>query len=268
MSLLKGKKGIIMGVANDRSIAASVAKILHHEGAQIGYSYLPDQGDRPRNLKRLEQVTQDLDPAFLIPCDVNKDEDVATFFATAGQKMDTIDFVIHSIAFAPTQDIKCPSIEASREGFHLAMDASVYSFLAVAREAKKLMPNGGSICTMTYFGGEKVMPGYNLMGICKAALEASVRYAAYDLGPQNIRVNAISAGPIKTLAASAVGDFKKMLGNYEEVSPMKRNIDGKDVAMTTCFLVSDLSKMISGETIHVDAGFHIMGGMISQETDK
>ncbi len=262
MSLLKGKKGIIMGIANDRSIAASIAKELHRAGALMGYSYLPDEGERTRNRERLEQVTRELEPQFLHPCNVNCDDDIKAFFKAVGEQLGTIDFVVHSIAFAPTQDIKCPTVESSRDGFRVAMDTSVYSFIAVAKEAQKLMPHGGSLCTMTYFGGEKVMPGYNLMGVCKAALDAAVKYTAYDLGPQNIRVNSISAGPIKTLAASAVGDFKKMLGNYENVSPMKRNIDGKDVAMATSFLVSDLSKMISGETIHVDAGFHIMGGMV------
>ncbi|SMF55642.1 enoyl-ACP reductase FabI [Pseudobacteriovorax antillogorgiicola] len=262
MGLLEGKRGIIMGIANDRSIASSIAKVLHSEGAKLGFSYLPDTGERERNKQRLLQVTDGLDPQVVCPCDVTKDDDIKAFFQDVKEKMGTIDFLIHSIAFAPTADLKLNTIECSREGFANAMDVSVYSFLATSRAAADLMVDGGSICAMTYYGGEKVMPGYNLMGLCKSALDTSVKYAAYELGSRNIRVNAISAGPIKTLAASAVGDFKSMLGMYESVSPLGRNVDGGDVGHGTTFLVSDLSRMITGEIMHIDAGFNIMGGTV------
>ena len=261
MGLLNGKKGIVMGIANDRSIASGIAKQLFEEGASIGYSYLPDTGERARNLQRIEQVTKDLDPAFIFPCDVTSDEDIQAFFDKAKESMGSIDFLIHSIAFAPTEDIKRPASSASRQGFQTAMDISVYSFMKVADTAKELMEQGGSICSMTYFGGEKVMPGYNLMGICKAALDSATKYAAYDLGSRGIRVNTISAGPVKTLAASAVGDFKTMLSTYESISPLGKNISSGDVGKTTAFLLSDYASMITGETIHVDAGFHVMGAV-------
>ena len=264
MGLLEGKKGIVMGVANDRSIAAAVAKTLHSQGAQLGFSYLPDTGERERNKQRIEKVAEGLNPQLIIPCDVTNDDHMASFFKDVEEKMGTIDFLIHSIAFAPTADLKLDTVECSRGGFLQAMEISVYSFLSAANHASKLMNDGGSICTMTYFGGEKVMPGYNLMGICKSALDTSVKYAANELGPKNIRVNAISAGPVRTLAASAVGDFKSMLSMYESVSPMSRNIDGSDVANASAFLVSDMSKLISGEILHVDGGYNIMGASVSE----
>lgn len=262
MKLLDGKKGIIMGIANDRSIASSIAKSFHLEGAELGFSYLPDTGDRERNKQRLLQVTEDLNPKLIHPCDVTKDADIEAFFQQVKEQMGGIDFLVHSIAFAPTNDLKKDTVQCSREGFQNAMDISVYSFLKAANHASELMVDGGSICAMTYYGGEKVMPGYNLMGLCKAALDTSVKYAAYELGKKNIRVNAISAGPIKTLAASAVGDFKNMLGMYESISPMGRNVDGNDVAHAAAFLLSDMSKLITGEIMHVDAGFNIMGGTV------
>lgn len=259
MGLMKGKRGIVMGIANERSIATGIARILHREGAALGISYLPDAGERRRNEARVQQVTADLQPLFMESCDVAQDEDIDAFFQKAHEKMGQIDFVIHSIAYAPTEDLKVPTYQASRQGFAQAMDISVYSFLAVSRAAARHMPEGGSICAMTYFGGEKVMPGYNMMGICKAALDTSVRYAASELGPLKIRVNAISAGPVKTLAASAVGDFKKMLGLYEHTSPLRSNISAEDVGAAACFLLSDFGRMTTGEILHVDAGYHIMG---------
>jgi len=264
MGIMEGKKGIIMGIANDRSIATAVARRLHQEGAELGFSYLPDTGERKRNEERLRQVTGSLNPLMLHPCDVASDSHIADFFAAAREQMGSIDFVVHSIAFAPTEDIKKRTIDVSRDGFAQAMDISVYSFLNVCRQAAATMPEGGSICGMTYYGGEKVMPGYNLMGICKAALDAAIRYAAFDLGSEAIRVNGISAGPVRTLAASAVGDFKKMLGLYQDVSPLRRNIEGEDVAQACTYLLSDMSKMVTGEILHVDAGFNIMGGMMLQ----
>ncbi|MFW7381683.1 MAG: enoyl-ACP reductase FabI [Oligoflexus sp.] len=264
MGLMKGKKGIVMGIANDRSIATAVARRLYQEGAELGFSFLPDTGERKRNEERLRQVTDGLKPTLIHPCDVASDAHVADFFAAVQEKMGPIDFVVHSIAFAPTDDIKKRTIDVSREGFAQAMDISVYSFLNVCRQAATNMPEGGSICGMTYYGGEKVMPGYNLMGVCKAALDAAIKYAAFELGNDFIRVNGISAGPVRTLAASAVGDFKKMLNMYQDVSPLRRNIEGEDVAQACTYLLSDMSKMVTGEILHVDAGFNIMGGMMLQ----
>ena len=248
-----------MGVANDRSIASAIARSLHQEGAQLGFSYLPDTGDRNRNRQRVEQVTKDLKPKLIHPCDVTDDQQMADFFAAVKESFGEIDFLVHSVAFAPTEDLKNDTVASSRAGFLQAMEISVFSFLRSAHLASELMTDGGSICTMTYYGGEKVMPGYNLMGLCKSALDTAVKYGAAELGAKNIRVNAVSAGPIKTLAASAVGDFKKMMGMYESIAPLGRNVDGTDVAHATAFLVSDLSKMITGEIMHVDAGFNIMG---------
>jgi enoyl-[acyl-carrier protein] reductase I len=261
MGLLQGKRGIIMGVANERSIASAVARTLHKEGAVLGFSFLPDTGERKRNEARVRDVTKDLNPQLVLPCDVTQDSEIETFFAQVREQMGPIDFVIHSIAYAPTDDLKCPTYQASRTGFAQAMDVSVYSFLAIARYAAPVMKQDGtgSLCAMTYFGGEKVMPGYNLMGVCKAALDTSVRYAAAELGAHKIRVNAISAGPVKTLAASAVGDFKKMLGLYEASSPLKSNITADDVGKATAFLVSEYGRMTTGEVLHVDGGYHIMG---------
>ncbi len=261
MGLLTGKRGIIMGIANERSIATSVARLMHKEGAQLGFSYLPDVGDRNRNEQRVRDVTKDLNPSLIESCNVAEDSDIQRFFAIVQEQMGEIDFVIHSIAFAPTDDLKCPTYQASRAGFLTAMDISVYSFLAVARYAAPIMKQDGtgSMTAMTYFGGEKVMPGYNLMGVAKAALDTSVRYAAYELGEKKIRVNAISAGPVKTLAASAVGDFKKMLTLYETSSPLRSNITAEDVGAAAAFLSSDYGKMTTGEILHVDGGYHIMG---------
>lgn len=264
MGIMQGKKGIIMGIANDRSIATAVARRLHQEGAVLGFSFLPDTGERKRNEERIRQVTEGMNPALLHPCDVSSDAHVADFFTAVQEKMGAIDFIVHSIAFAPTEDIKKQTIDVSRAGFAQAMDISVYSFLNVCRHAADAMPDGGAICGMTYYGGEKVMPGYNLMGVCKAALDAAIRYAAYELGGHAIRVNGISAGPVRTLAASAVGDFKKMLNLYQDVSPLRRNIEGEDVAQACSYLLSDMSKMVTGEILHVDAGFNIMGGVMIQ----
>lgn len=259
MGLFTGKKGIIMGVANEYSIAAAVAEFLHKEGATIGFNHLPDKGGKDRMLKRLHRVADPLGATFLRSCDVNSDEDVTNFFADVKKEFGQIDFFVHSIAYAPIDDIRCSTIDCTRDGFKIAMDTSVYSFITTAREAAKLMNEGGSMVTMTYFGGEKVVGGYNLMGVCKAALEATTKYLAYDLGPRHIRVNAVSAGPVKTLAASAVGDFSQMLGLNAAVSPIGRNITGEEVGKATAFLLSDLASATTGEILHVDLGYNIMG---------
>ena len=257
MELLKGKVGIIMGIANNRSIAAAIAQDAFNHGAELGFSHIPD--DKGKMEQRVRKVVDKFDPHLLMACDCNNDNDLETFYSQVSKTYGSIDFLVHSIAFAPIEDIRCKTIEASRSGFLTALETSVYSFIAATREATKLMKNGGSILTLTYFGGEKVVAGYNLMGVAKAALESAVKYLAFDLGPKNIRVNSISAGPIKTLAASAVGDFGDMLGLNASVAPLGRNITAEEVANTATFILSDLSKGITGENIHVDGGYNIMG---------
>lgn len=259
MGLFTGKKGIIMGVANEYSIAATVANVLSKEGAKIGFNHLPDKEGRDRMAKRLHRVAEPLGATFIRPCDVTVDQDIVDFFAEVKKEFGTIDFFVHSIAYAPIDDIRCSTIDVSREGFKVAMDISVYSLIATSREAAKLMPDGGSIATMTYFGGERVVGGYNLMGLCKSALDMATKYLAYDLGPKNIRVNGVSAGPIKTLASSAVGDFSEMLGLNAAVAPMGRNITAEDVGQSTAYLLSDMARSTTGEILHVDCGYNIMG---------
>lgn len=260
MGLLAGKRGIIMGVANEFSIAASIAEFVVREGATVGLSHLPDApGAPPRMARRVMKVSDPLGIKFIQPCDVSSDVDIERFFDSVKEEFGSIDFLVHSIAYAPLDDIQCATVDASRGGFKMAMDISVYSFIAVSRAAARLMDTGGSIVTMTYFGGEKVVGGYNLMGVCKSALESATKYLAFDLGPKNIRVNAVSAGPVKTLAASAVGDVDEMLGLYEAVSPLGRNVTSEEVGRTTGFLLSDLASGTSGEVLHVDCGYHVMG---------
>jgi enoyl-[acyl-carrier protein] reductase I len=255
MGLFTGKKGLVLGVANEFSIAWAISRKLLDEGAEIGFTHLP--GDKMA--RRVHKVADPIGAKLVTPCDVQNDDDVARVFAEARQLYGSLDFVLHSIAFAPMEDIACPFVMASRAGFKTAMDISVYSLAIVARHAAELMPAGGAIATLTYFGGERVVAGYNLMGVCKAALDMSVRYLAYDLGPKKIRVNALSAGPVKTLAASAVGDHDKLAGLYEAVSPLGRNIDRDEVGAAGMFLLSDLASGITGEVLHVDAGYHAMG---------
>ncbi len=255
MGLFTGKKGMVLGVANDFSIAWAITRKLLDEGAEVGFTHLPGE----KMERRVRKLAEPIGAKLITPCDVQQDEDVARVFREAGETYGTLDFVLHSIAFAPINDIKCPYVESSREGFRTAMDISVYSLAIVARHAAGVMPDGGSIATMTYFGGEKVVSGYNLMGVCKAALDASVKYLAYDLGPKKIRVNGLSAGPVKTLAASAVGDSDKLAGLYEAVSPLGRNISREEVGAAGMFLLSDLSSGITGEIMHVDCGYNAMG---------
>jgi enoyl-[acyl-carrier protein] reductase I len=255
MGLFTGKKGLILGVANEFSIAWSIAKKLHEEGAELGFTHLP--GDKME--RRVRKVADPIGAKLVTPCDVQKDEDVARVFAQARETYGSLDFAVHSIAFAPLDDLKCPFVNASREGFKMAMDISVYSLAIVARHAAESMPDGGAIVTLTYFGGERVVPGYNMMGVCKAALDAATKYLAFDLGPKKIRVNAVSAGPLKTLAASAVGDSDKLAGLYEMTAPMDRNITKEEVGAASMFLLSDHATGITGEILHVDAGYNVMG---------
>jgi len=255
MGLFAGKKGMILGVANDFSIAWAIARKLLDEGAEIGFTHLP--GDKME--RRVRKLADPIGAKLITSCDVQKDEDIARVFREAGETYGSLDFVLHSIAYAPLEDLKCPFVRSSREGFKTAMDISVYSLASVARHASEVMPDGGAIETLTYYGGEKVVAGYNLMGVCKAALDAAVKYLAYDLGPMKIRVNGLSAGPVKTLAASAVGDSDKLAGLYEVVAPMGRNITREEVGSAGMFLLSDLASGISGEILHVDCGYNAMG---------
>jgi enoyl-[acyl-carrier protein] reductase I len=255
MGLFTGKRGLVLGVANDYSIAWAISQKLLEQGAEAGFTHLPGE----KMERRVRKVVEPAGAKFVTPCDVQKDEDVARVFGEAREKLGPLDFVLHSIAFAPLEDIRCPFVEASRAGFLTAMEISVYSLAIVARHAAAVMPEGGSILTLTYFGGERVVPGYNMMGVCKAALDASVKYLAYDLGGRKIRVNGLSAGPVKTLAASAVGDFDKLAGLYDLVAPMERNVEREEVGSAGMFLLSDWASGITGEILHVDCGYHAMG---------
>lgn len=261
MGLFTGKKGLVFGIANDRSIAWAITKELHKEGAEIGFTHLPDRDpERRKAEKKLRKLVDPLDAKLVMPCDASQDEDLDAVFKAAEETFGKIDFVLHSMAFAPIEELKCPVYEVSRAGWNLSMEISAYSLIAIAGRAQKIMNPGGSILAMTYLGGEKVIPGYNLMGVCKAALESSLEYLAHELGPKGIRVNAVSAGPVKTLAASAVGEFSRMMKLYETFSPLRRNIKAEEVGKSGMFLLSDMASGITGENLHVDCGYHIMGG--------
>jgi enoyl-[acyl-carrier protein] reductase I len=261
MGLFEGKKGLILGVANEHSIAWAIAKQILAEGGHCGFSHLPDRPDdeRQRNRRRVSQLTDSQSGAkFLAPLDVSKDSDIKNFMESAQKEFGKIDFLLHSIAFANTDDLARATIDTSREGFKLAMDISAYSLLALCSAAKPIMNSGCSVLALTYFGGEKVVPGYNVMGICKAALDACVKYAAFDLGIEGMRVNAVSAGPLRTLAARAVGS-DGMEELYAQVAPLGRNVTHEDVGRSGAFLLSPASEGITGEILHVDAGYNIMG---------
>jgi len=259
MGLYDGKKGMIFGVANDHSIAWYISQALLAEGAELGFTHLPDKDDRKRMERRVRKLAEPAGAKLITPCDVQKDEDIQRVFGEAREIYGELDFVVHSIAYAPMDDLRGPYVNSSREGFKTAMDISVYSLVAVTRAAREVLKPGGSVLTLTYFGGEKTVPGYNIMGVCKAALDASVRYLAYDLGESNIRVNGISAGPIRTLSSSAVGEFDKMLTLYEAMSPLGRNITAEEVGKSAVYLLSDMASGVTGEIHHVDSGYNIMG---------
>ncbi len=263
MGLLDGKKGLILNIANDRSIAAHIGDNVVREGATCGFGYLPME-NREKSERRARKALDEfkITTGWLHPCDVGKDEDIEGFFAVAKEKFGTIDFVVHSLAFANYNYLKKDLgnfTSTPRDVFKQAVDISAYSLIALARAAVPLMPNGGSIIAMTYFGAEKVIPGYNIMGVAKAALEAGARYLAFDLGAQKIRVNCISAGAVKTLASSAVGGIDEMFAHTEKKAPLKRNIDADEVGKTAIYLLSDLSSGVTGENVHVDSGFNIVG---------
>lgn len=262
MGMFEGKKGLILGVANDMSIAWAIAKQVMDQGGECGFTHLPDRPDdeKKKNSGRVKRCFKKVDhePKFLVPLDVQSDDNIAEVMATAKEHFGKIDFILHSIAFASLEDLRGDTIDTSREGFKLAMDISAYSLIAVCRAAKEIMNEDGAIACMTYFGGEKIVAGYNVMGICKAALEASMRYMAYDMGAVGVRVNALSAGPVKTLAGSAAG-VKEMMRMYEHMAPLGRNISHEEAGKTGAFLLSDASNGISGETMHVDCGYNAMG---------
>ncbi len=263
MGLLDGKRGLVLNVANDRSIAAHIGGNAARQGATVGFGFLPMDNiekSQRRAGKGIEE--QGIKDAFFFPCDVGRDEDIAAFFAAAKEKFGTIDFLVHSLAFANYLYLKKEDgnfTTTPREVFQQALDISAYSLIALARAAAPMMPDGGSIIALTYYGAEKVIPGYNVMGVAKAALEATARYLAYDLGRKKIRVNTISAGPIKTLAAQGVGGLDEMFAHTERKAPLHRNIEVDEVGKTAVYLLSDLSSGVTGENIYVDCGFNTVG---------
>jgi enoyl-[acyl-carrier protein] reductase I len=255
MPLLEGKLGIVFGVANQRSIAWAIAQAWAREGARLAFTY---QGDR------VKENVAELAGAFgadtlILPCDVTKDDEIANVFKAVGEKFGKLHLLLHSVAFAPKTALEGRFADTSREAFRIAHDVSAYSLIALAREAAPLMTDGGSIIGMSYYGAEKVVPHYNVMGVAKAALEASTRYLAYDLGPKKIRVNCISAGPVNTLAARGISGFGEMLKHYEAKSPLKRNVLPDELGATGTFLASDGAAAITGQVLYVDCGYQIMG---------
>ncbi|HMS94408.1 MAG TPA: enoyl-ACP reductase FabI [Tabrizicola sp.] len=252
--LMQGKRGLIMGLANDKSIAWGIAQALAAQGAELAFSY---QGEALK--KRVEPLAESLGVPRLFECDVASDDSIDGLFRGLKAEWDSIDFLVHAIGFADKNELRGRYVDTSRAGFALAMDISVYSFTAVCQRAAAMMPNGGSLLTLTYYGAEKVMPHYNVMGVAKAGLEASVKYLAEDLGRDGIRVNAISAGPIKTLAASGIGDFRYIMKWNELNSPLRRNVTQEEVGKSALYLLSDLGSGTTGENLHVDAGYHVVG---------
>ena len=255
-ALMSGKKGLIMGVANDRSIAWGIAKAVHAQGGELGFTY---QGEALE--KRVRPLAESVDSEVVLPCDVTEDSSIDEVFNSVAERWGRLDFLVHAIAFADKDELKGKYVNTTRDNFIRSLDVSCYSFTAVARRAAPLMNPGGSLVTLTYYGAERVMPHYNVMGVAKAALEASVRYLAVDLGGAEVRVNAISAGPIKTLAASGIGDFRYILKWNEFNSPLRRNVTIDQVGSAALYLLSDLSSGVTGEIHHVDSGYHTVGMM-------
>src|SRR5690242_4912559 len=253
--ILAGKTGLVFGVANKRSIAWAIAKAWESAGARLIFNY---QGERLKeNVEELLGEFGEKTPLF--PCDVSSDDDISAFFQNVRSETDHVDLMLHSLAYAPREALEGDFVSTTREAFRVAHDISAYSLVALAREAAPLMPNGGSIVAMTYYGAEKVVPHYNVMGVAKASLEASTRYLAYDLGPKKIRVNCISAGPVQTLAARGISGFTSMLKHYQERAPLKRSCDPAELGGTGVFLASDAAAAITGQVIYVDGGYQIMG---------
>lgn len=253
MGLMEGKRGIIFGVANDMSIAWGIARQLKAEGATLAFTYLNEALE-----KRVRPLAESVDAELILPCDVSSDEEIESVFKAVADKWGELDFVVHAIAFANREDLKHPFSQTSREGFHLAMDISAYSLVAVTRYAAPLMTKGGSIVTLTYLGATRAVPNYNVMGVAKAALESATRYLAAELGEKGVRVNAISAGPIRTLAASGIANFKKKLSLMDENAPLRRTVTQEEVGKSALYLLSDLGSGVTGEVHFVDGGFNFV----------
>jgi len=254
MGLLDGKNALIFGVANDHSIAWGIARAFHEAGATVGFSSVESLLE-----KRVRPLAASIGSTFVEPCDVQSDDQIRAVMAKWGAAHGRIDILVHALAFARREDLEGSFVDTSRDGFALALDVSAYSLVALVREARPLLDVGSSVITLSYYGSEKVVSHYNVMGVAKAALEASVRYLAADLGPDGIRVNAISAGPIRTLAAAGIAGFKKMYGGFADVAPLRANITPEDVGRSAVYLASDLSSAVTGEVLYVDGGFSIMG---------
>lgn len=263
MGLLEGKNALIFGLANDKSIAWGIAQAFKREGANIGISYAGEILER-----RVKPLAEQLDCKWLEECDVTKDDQIAAVAEKAAQHFGKIDVLVHSIAFAGRDELSKPFYQTSREGFRNALDVSVFSFVALTNAFQPFFNAGASVMCLTYHGSVKVAPHYNVMGVAKAALESSTRYLAYDLGPQKVRVNAISAGPIRTLAAAGVGKFRDMYKRFAEVAPMRENVSIDDVGNSAVFLASDMSTHITGEVLYVDSGFNIMGVQMTEDEEK
>ncbi|MCL4163315.1 UNVERIFIED_CONTAM: hypothetical protein GTU68_050239 [Idotea baltica] len=252
MRLLEGKRGLVLGVANNRSIAWGIAKQAHEHGAQLAFTYLNESLE-----KRVRPLAESVGSELILPCDVQDDDAIQAVFDELKSSWGELDFIVHSVAYAPGEDLKKRFSETSRAGFQMALDISAYSFVAVCQRAVPLMKKGGSMLTLSYLGAAQVVPHYRVMGVAKAALEASVRELAVDLGPDGIRVNAISAGPIKTLAASGISDFRGLMGNFEARSPLRQMVDIEDVGNSAVYLLSDMASLVTGEVQYVDGGFSI-----------
>lgn len=254
MNLLEGKRALIFGVANDHSIGWGIAQAMHQQGAELAFSYAAESLER-----RVRPLAESVGSDFVEMCDVTDDGQIEAVFEAAAKQLGKIDILVHSVAFAPREELTGQFLDTSREGFRLTMEVSVYSFLALARHAQALMPDGGSMMTMTFYASEKVFPNYNVMAIAKAALEATTRYLAADLGPRAIRVNAISAGPVRTLSAAGVSGFKRMYREFAEVAPLRRHISAEDVGGAAVWLASDMARNVTGEVLFVDSGYNILG---------
>ena len=252
--LMQGKRGLIMGLANERSLAWGITKALADQGAELAFSY---QGEALE--KRVRPLAESVGSDFLIDCDVSDMAGLDAAFETLAARWPTIDFLVHAIGFSDKNELRGKYVDTSLENFLLTMNISAYSFVAVTRKARAMMPNGGSVLTLSYYGAEKVVPHYNVMGVAKAALETSVKYLAMDLGPENIRVNAISAGPIKTLAASGVAGFRKMLSSHDRAAPLRESVSQEDIGNAALYLCSDLAARVTGQVLYVDAGWNILG---------
>jgi enoyl-[acyl-carrier protein] reductase I len=263
MGLLEGKKALIFGLANERSIAWGITQAFHREGANLGISYAGEMLER-----RVKPLAEKVGCQWVEQCDVTRDDEIAAVAEKAAQHFGKIDVLVHSIAFAGREELSGPFYNTSREGFKNALDISVFSLIALTRAFLPLMNPGASVLSLTYYGSVKVAPHYNVMGVAKAALESSTRYLAYDLGPQKIRVNAVSAGPIRTLAAAGVGGFRDMYKHFADMSPMRENITIEDVGNAAVFLASDLSARITGEVLYVDSGFNIMGVQMNAKEEE